>query len=28
VSKLAVPDTLTNLKRWHASVSTRPSAAA
>jgi glutathione S-transferase len=28
VSKLAVPDTLTNLKRWHASVSARPSAAA
>lgn len=28
VSKLAVPDTLANLKRWHAAVSARPSAAA
>jgi len=28
VSKLAVPDTLTNLKRWHQAVATRPSAAA
>jgi glutathione S-transferase len=28
VSKLAVPDTLTNLKRWHRAVSARPSAAA
>jgi glutathione S-transferase len=28
VSKLAVPDTLTNLKRWHLAVSARPSAAA
>ena len=28
VSKLAVPDRLTNLKRWHRAVSARPSAAA
>jgi len=28
VSKLAVPDTLTSLKRWHQAVSARPSAAA
>jgi glutathione S-transferase len=28
VSKLAVPDTLANLKRWHQAVSARPSAAA
>jgi glutathione S-transferase len=28
VSKLAVPDTLTNLKRWHQAVSARPSASA
>jgi glutathione S-transferase len=28
VSKLAVPDALTNLKRWHQAVSARPSAAA
>jgi glutathione S-transferase len=28
VSKLAVPDTLQNLKRWHQAVSARPSAAA
>jgi glutathione S-transferase len=28
VSKLAVPETLTNLKRWHASVAARPSAGA
>jgi glutathione S-transferase len=28
VSRLAVPDTLTNLKRWHLAVSARPSAAA
>ncbi len=28
VSKLAVPETLTSLKRWHAAVSARPSAAA
>jgi glutathione S-transferase len=28
VSKLAVPDTLTSLKRWHEAVSARPSAAA
>jgi glutathione S-transferase len=28
VSKLAVPDELTNVKRWHAAVSARPSAAA
>jgi glutathione S-transferase len=28
VSKLAVPDTLINLKRWHAAASARPSAAA
>jgi glutathione S-transferase len=28
VSKLAVPDTLTNLKRWHLAVAARPSAAA
>jgi len=28
VSKMAVPDTLENVKRWHASVSARPSAAA
>jgi glutathione S-transferase len=28
VSKLAVPDTLTALKRWHGEVSARPSAAA
>jgi glutathione S-transferase len=28
VSRLAVPDTLTNLKRWHQAVSARPSAAA
>jgi len=27
-AKLAVPDTLVNLKRWHQSVSSRPSAAA
>ena len=27
-AKLAVPDTLTNLKRWHADVSARPSAKA
>jgi glutathione S-transferase len=27
-AKLAVPDTLTNLKRWHAEVSARPSAQA
>ena len=27
-AKLAVPDELTNLKRWHAAVSARPSAAA
>jgi glutathione S-transferase len=27
-SKLAVPDELTNLKRWHEAVSARPSAAA
>jgi len=27
-AKLAVPDNLTNLKRWHATVSARPSAAA
>jgi glutathione S-transferase len=27
-AKLAVPDQLTNLKRWHAAVSARPSAAA
>jgi len=28
VSKLAVPDALTNLKRWHAAVSERPSSKA
>jgi glutathione S-transferase len=28
VSKLAVPDDLTNVRRWHQSVSARPSAAA
>jgi len=28
VSKLAVPDTLLNVKRWHHSVSSRPSASA
>jgi glutathione S-transferase len=28
VSKLAVPETLTHLKRWHESVAARPSAAA
>ncbi len=28
VSKLAVPDDLANVKRWHAAVSARPSAAA
>jgi glutathione S-transferase len=28
VAKLAVPDALTNVKRWHASVAARPSAAA
>src|SRR5580704_5069374 len=28
VSKLAVPDTLTNVKRWHQAVSGRPSAVA
>jgi glutathione S-transferase len=28
VSKMVVPDTLTNLKRWHTAVSARPSAAA
>jgi glutathione S-transferase len=28
VSKMAVPDNLINLKRWHAAVSARPSAAA
>jgi len=28
VSKLAVPDTFTSLKRWHQAVSARPSAAA
>ena len=28
VSKLKVPDELTNVKRWHAEVSSRPSAAA
>jgi hypothetical protein len=28
VSKLAVPDELTNVKRWHAAVSARPSAKA
>jgi glutathione S-transferase len=28
VSRLVVPDTLTNLKRWHLAVSARPSAAA
>jgi glutathione S-transferase len=28
VSKLAVPETLANLKRWHESVAARPSAAA
>ena len=28
VAKLAVPDALANLKRWHASVTSRPSAAA
>jgi glutathione S-transferase len=28
VSKLAVPETLTNLKRWHQAVTARPSAAA
>ncbi len=28
VAKLAVPDALTNLKRWHASVAARPSASA
>ena len=28
VSKLAVPDALTSLKRWHDAVSARPSAAA
>ncbi|HXW42682.1 MAG TPA: glutathione binding-like protein, partial [Xanthobacteraceae bacterium] len=28
VSKLAVPETLTSLKRWHQEVSARPSAAA
>jgi glutathione S-transferase len=28
VSKLAVPETLTSLKRWHEAVSARPSAAA
>jgi len=28
VAKLAVPDALANLKRWHASVASRPSAAA
>jgi glutathione S-transferase len=27
-AKLAVPDELTNLKRWHADVSARPSASA
>jgi glutathione S-transferase len=27
-SKLAVPEELTNLKRWHEAVSARPSAAA
>jgi glutathione S-transferase len=27
-AKLAVPDTMTNLKRWHAEVSARPSAKA
>jgi glutathione S-transferase len=27
-AKLAVPDELTNLKRWHAAVSARPSASA
>jgi glutathione S-transferase len=27
-AKLAVPEELTNLKRWHADVSARPSAAA
>jgi glutathione S-transferase len=27
-AKLAVPDELKNLKRWHAAVSARPSAAA
>jgi glutathione S-transferase len=28
VSKLAVPDDLANLRRWHEAVSARPSAAA
>jgi glutathione S-transferase len=28
VSKMAVPDTLINLKRWHAAVTARPSASA
>jgi glutathione S-transferase len=28
VSKLTVPDDLANVKRWHAAVSARPSAAA
>jgi len=28
VSKLAVPDELVNLRRWHQEVSARPSAAA
>jgi hypothetical protein len=27
-AKLAVPETLTHLKRWHADVSARPSAQA
>jgi len=27
-AKLAVPDEFTNLKRWHADVSARPSASA
>jgi glutathione S-transferase len=28
VSKMAVPDTLVHVQRWHAAVSARPSAAA
>jgi glutathione S-transferase len=28
VSKLAVPENLANVRRWHQAVSTRPSAAA
>jgi glutathione S-transferase len=28
VSKIAVPDALSHLKRWHAAVAARPSASA